>query len=50
MTSANSVGLLGCALFPHRFLDLVLDVFFMDFGSILDNFSDDFSMIFASLF
>jgi len=27
VTSANSVGLLGCAVFPHRLLELILDVF-----------------------
>ena len=48
--SAYSPGLLGCAVFSHRFLDLILDGFFIDFGSILDDFSADLSMIFASFF
>ena len=40
----------GNALFSHRFLDLILDGVLMDFGSILDDFSDDFSMNFQSRF
>ena len=38
------------AQFSHRFLDFVLDVFFMDVGSIFDDFSDDFSIDFQSFF
>ena len=48
--SAYSPGLLGCALFSHRFLDLILDGFFIDVGSVLDKFSDDFQWIFNHFF
>ena len=48
--SAYSPGLLGCALFSHRFLNLILDGLFMDFGSTLDDFSEDFPIICSSLF
>lgn len=41
---------LGGAHFPYRFLELILDGFFMDFGSIFDDFSVDCSMNFQSFF
>ena len=50
VTSANSVGLLGCALFPHWFLDHILDVFvhgfWLHFGWLFWWFFIDFSITF----